>query len=328
MICAYFVRSPPSKTATRLDRAVEGVLGRMIALLRAHARRRAANARALTMLVFVATIALTAVLYVKTPKGYFPQDDTGLLFGGTQRLDRHFVRGDGGAAAAGAWTSCWPIRPSPALGSSVGASGFNASVNRGRLFISLKPLDERGGVPTQQVVARLRAKLNTVAGHPRVSGAGAGSAGRRPAERLAISVHAVEPGHRRAQRLGAARAGPHQDDRRRRRRHHRSRARRPAGQYRDRSHRGVAARRATFRTSTTRSTTCSRSGRSRRSTARATNIASILEADQNYLRDPNDLQQIYVAGTRRHAGAAGVGRTASSAASRRWWSTIRGNFRR
>ncbi|MGE5536284.1 MAG: efflux RND transporter permease subunit, partial [Acidobacteriota bacterium] len=50
------------------------------------------------------------------------------------------------------------------LGSSVGASGFNASVNHGRLFISLKPLDERGGLSSQQVIARLRKKLNMIPG--------------------------------------------------------------------------------------------------------------------------------------------------------------------
>ena len=34
--------------------------------------------------MFVATIALTVGLYIKMPKGYFPQDDTGLIFGGTR----------------------------------------------------------------------------------------------------------------------------------------------------------------------------------------------------------------------------------------------------
>ena len=43
-----------------------------------------------------------------------------------------------------------------AVGSSVGASGWNASVNRGRLFISLKPLAERGGITTARVINRLR----------------------------------------------------------------------------------------------------------------------------------------------------------------------------
>ncbi len=160
MVCAYFVRSPPSKTATRLDRVVEGALGRMISFY-AHTLDRVLNARALTMVVFAATIALTAVLFVKTPKGYFPQEDTGLLFGGTRAsTDISFE-----AMEQLQLQAAEILLADPAIagvGSSVGASGFNASVNRGRFFISLKPLNERGGVPTQQVIARLRAKLNTV----------------------------------------------------------------------------------------------------------------------------------------------------------------------
>ena len=50
------------------------------------------------------------------------------------------------------------------VGSSVGASGFNASVNHGRLFISLKPLAERGNIATQQVIERLRPKLARIPG--------------------------------------------------------------------------------------------------------------------------------------------------------------------
>jgi multidrug efflux pump len=162
MICAYFVRSPPSKDATWLDRLMERALGRMIGFY-GHTLDIVLTHRGLTLVVFVATVALTAALYVKTPKGYFPQEDTGLLFGGTlastdisfeameqlQQQAMDIVLAD--PAVAG-------------LGSSVGASGFNASVNRGRLFISLKPLNERGGVSTQQVIARLRAKLNGVPG--------------------------------------------------------------------------------------------------------------------------------------------------------------------
>ena len=50
------------------------------------------------------------------------------------------------------------------VGSSVGASTFNASVNNGRLFIALKPPSERGGVSSQQVINRLRPKLLDVGG--------------------------------------------------------------------------------------------------------------------------------------------------------------------
>ena len=83
MICAYFVRQPPSRDATWLDRRVEGVLSRMI---RFYDRTLsfALDHRPLMLIVFAATIALTVGLYIKVPKGYFPQDDTGLIFGGTE----------------------------------------------------------------------------------------------------------------------------------------------------------------------------------------------------------------------------------------------------
>ncbi len=83
MICAYFVRAAPSHDGTWLDRLVEGVLSRMI---RFYDRTLSfvLEHNALALIVFVATIALTVGLYIKTPKGYFPQDDTGLIFGGTQ----------------------------------------------------------------------------------------------------------------------------------------------------------------------------------------------------------------------------------------------------
>ena len=50
------------------------------------------------------------------------------------------------------------------VGSSVGASGFNAAVNRGRMFISLKPLAERDGMPTARVIDRMRRSLARVNG--------------------------------------------------------------------------------------------------------------------------------------------------------------------
>jgi multidrug efflux pump len=94
MICAYFVRSGPSPDATRLDRLVEGVMSRV---LRAYARTLdiALRHRFLTMLVMLATVAATVNLYVKTPKGYFPQDDTGLIVGSTRAFaDISFTEGN------------------------------------------------------------------------------------------------------------------------------------------------------------------------------------------------------------------------------------------
>jgi multidrug efflux pump len=162
MICAHFVRAAPSANATRLDRIVEAVMGRVVG---GYTRTLSAvlHHRLLMGLVMLATIAVTVNLYVKTPAGYFPQDDTGLVFGATraspdisfeamaklQRLALDIVLAD--PAVAG-------------VGSSVGASGFNPSVNQGRMFISLKPLSERGGLTTQRVVNRLRMALADVEG--------------------------------------------------------------------------------------------------------------------------------------------------------------------
>jgi multidrug efflux pump len=162
MICAHFVKAPPSPDATRLDRIVEAVMR----FLTDHYMRSLTailHHRVLMSLVMLATVAVTVNLYIQTPKGYFPQDDTGLVFGATQaagdvsfdamvKLQRQaldIVLAD--PAVAG-------------VGSSVGASGFNPSPNQGRMFISLKPLAERGGLTTQRVIDRLRRELARIEG--------------------------------------------------------------------------------------------------------------------------------------------------------------------
>src|SRR5262249_2542911 len=92
MICAHFVRKPPSPVATRLDRAVERVLGAMV---RFYARSLAVvlDHRALMLLIMAATMAITTMLYVRTPKGFFPARRPG--------LDLWGHRGTGGGVVPG-----------------------------------------------------------------------------------------------------------------------------------------------------------------------------------------------------------------------------------
>ncbi len=162
MICAHFVRRPPSLDATWLDRAVERVLSSAIRFY-AWSLGGVLNHRALTLLVMAATLAITGMLYVRTPKGFFPQDDTGLIWGGTQ------------ASTEVSFQAMYElqqkaeaiVRADPAVanvGSSIGSSSWTAAVNRGSLFISLKPLAERGGLSAQAVAARLRMKTANIAG--------------------------------------------------------------------------------------------------------------------------------------------------------------------
>jgi multidrug efflux pump len=162
MICAHFIRRVTSSTETRFDRAVEWVLSRMTRAYGASLHVLLEH-RVLMLVVMAATIALTADLYIKTPKGFFPADDTGLLFTSTraspdisfqamvdlQKRALQIVLAD--PAVAG-------------VGSSVGATGWNASVNQGRMFVSLKPQEERGGISSQRVIDRLRPKLAAIPG--------------------------------------------------------------------------------------------------------------------------------------------------------------------
>jgi multidrug efflux pump len=161
MVCAHFVRAAPSPNATWFDRLVEGVLRRLAG---AYGRSLAVvlSYRGLTLVVLGATIALTIALYIKTPKGLFPQDDSGLLFGSvTASTDVSYqTMLDLQQRATDIVLSDPAVE---GVGSSVGGSAFSGSVNNGRLFVSLKPLSERG-LTSAQVVDRMRPRLSSIPG--------------------------------------------------------------------------------------------------------------------------------------------------------------------
>src|SRR2546421_514685 len=162
MICAHYIRSVPSRTETRFDRLVEWVLSR---LTRAYGASLSVllEHRVLMLVVMAATIGLTVDLYIKTPKGFFPQDDTGLIFTSTRASPDISYQ----AMVDMQLKALDIIVADPAVsgvGSSVGGSAWSASVNQGRMFVSLKPLAERGGIATQRVIDRLRPKFARIPG--------------------------------------------------------------------------------------------------------------------------------------------------------------------
>ncbi len=123
MICAHFVRRPPSATATLFDRVVDRSLSGVVAL---YARTLQVTLRhnGLMLVVMVLTIGLTVALFVRMPKGFIPQDDTGLMFGGMraspeisyqamadlQRQAVEIVRRDPAVAGVGASIGGGPLR--------------------------------------------------------------------------------------------------------------------------------------------------------------------------------------------------------------------------
>jgi multidrug efflux pump len=163
MICAHYIKEATSDRATWFDRIVEGSLSRIVAFY-TYTLRAVLGFPLLTLMVFVATIALTVTLYVKTPKGYFPVDDSGFVIGATRAsADISFQ-----SMLALQQQLADIVMADPAvagIGSILGSGGpGGGGSNRGLMFISLKPPEERSGLTTPQVIDRLRKDLYRVAG--------------------------------------------------------------------------------------------------------------------------------------------------------------------
>jgi multidrug efflux pump len=164
MICAHYIKETLSDRATWFDRIVEGVLSGMVRFY-TWTLRSVLVFPFLTLLVFFATIALTVTLYIKVPKGYFPTDDSGFIIGATRAsADISFQSMLGLQQRLADIVMADPAVAG--LGSTIGGGGGpgGATSNRGTMFINLKPPEERGGVPTQAVIDRLRRSLFMVPG--------------------------------------------------------------------------------------------------------------------------------------------------------------------
>lgn len=161
MICAHYIKGTTSTNATRFDRLVEGLLSRIVAFY-TRTLRVVLRFPALTLLVFFATIALTVTLYIKTPKGYFPIDDSGFIIGITHAsADVSFQSMLGLQQRAMDIVMADPAVQG--IGSSIGGGQLGGS-NRGFMYIILKPPAERGKLTTPQVINRMRRNLSNLSG--------------------------------------------------------------------------------------------------------------------------------------------------------------------
>jgi multidrug efflux pump len=161
MMCAKLLRAdPPGRKRWWLDvqteRFFDWVLGGY-----EHGLLWCLRHRWLMLLVTVATIGGTVWLYIIVPKGFFPPQDTGVLVGSTEApTDISFI-----AMAERQQKVVEAILSDPAVAgvsSSIGGSGYG-SANSGRLYVSLKPMEERQ-LGVDGVVARVRPKLARVNG--------------------------------------------------------------------------------------------------------------------------------------------------------------------
>jgi multidrug efflux pump len=114
---------------------------------------------ALTLTVLLITIACNFYLFYKVPKGFFPQQDNGTIFGGIQgSQDISFQ-----AMQVATRRIVNVVKADPAVQNAMAFTGGNGASNSGFIYLGLKPLDERK-VSANQVIDRLRPKLVAVPG--------------------------------------------------------------------------------------------------------------------------------------------------------------------
>jgi HAE1 family hydrophobic/amphiphilic exporter-1 len=118
--------------------------------------------RFITLLVFFGTLAATIYLFTQIPKGFFPQQDTGFLQGTSEAAqDISFQDMLRRQEALGEIVGRDPDVVSYAM--SVGAGGGSPTINSGRIYITLKPREERKA-SAQEIITRLRPQLDQVQG--------------------------------------------------------------------------------------------------------------------------------------------------------------------
>ncbi|HZP98880.1 MAG TPA: efflux RND transporter permease subunit [Reyranella sp.] len=163
VMCAQFLkREPHDKKRGRLDQMCEDAFE---AVLRFYDRglHFVLRHQFPTLVSTLVLVIVTAYLYITIPKGFFPEQDTGFIFGQAEaRQDISFY-----AMADIQNKLAAIVKSDPAVSGVVGfvgSTGGNSAENTARMFVQLKPFAERPGASAQKVIQRLRPKVAQVPG--------------------------------------------------------------------------------------------------------------------------------------------------------------------
>jgi len=161
MLCSRLLREEkPEQFRGWFYRATEKMFKGMLGIY-ASSLRWVLRHSFLMLLVTIGTLCVTIWLYTIVPKGFFPQQDTGLMIGITEAAQD--ISFEAMVAKQSQVTEIVMHDPAVATVTSVVGSGGGGSINTGRMFISLKPRNERNATATQ-VVARIRGKTARIPG--------------------------------------------------------------------------------------------------------------------------------------------------------------------
>ncbi len=156
MLCALWLKrkekTPEPGRLNRLFNSSEHLFTNM-QLAYGRTLKWAIDHRRITLLILIATICFNVFLYIVVPKGFFPQQDTGQMFG-VIRADQSISFQ---AMQEKMKTFMAKIKEDPAIDKVTGYTG-SSQTNTSRMFISLKPLSERK-ISADEVIGRLRRSL-------------------------------------------------------------------------------------------------------------------------------------------------------------------------
>jgi multidrug efflux pump len=161
MMCAKLLRHQPASQQTWFYRNSEKVFDDVIAFY-GRTLQVVLRFRTVTLLVTVATLVGTILLYIYVPKGFFPVQDTGVILGVSEAAQNVSFK----AMADRQQALADVILKDPAvasLSSFIGIDGTNTTLNSGRVQINLKPLEQRK-ISASEVIRRLQPELATVNG--------------------------------------------------------------------------------------------------------------------------------------------------------------------
>ncbi|MGZ4856489.1 MAG: efflux RND transporter permease subunit, partial [Candidatus Angelobacter sp.] len=158
MLCAKFLRPESEKKHGRIYRTSERAFDWMLKVYRG-SLGVVLRHQGLTLAVTIGTAVLSIYLYIIAPKGFFPQQDTGRLGGAIQASqDISFP-----AMRDKMQQYVQIVLKDPAVNNVAGFAGGQGSSNTGRMFVVLKPPNERKAT-ADQIINRLRGKLAVVPG--------------------------------------------------------------------------------------------------------------------------------------------------------------------
>ncbi|HLI03545.1 MAG TPA: efflux RND transporter permease subunit [Terracidiphilus sp.] len=161
MMCSRILRHDPQEKQTRFYVWSERAFDRMIAFY-GRTLKTVLRYQTITLLVALATLVLTVLLYIWIPKGFFPVQDTGVIQGISQAQQSISFE----AMSEKQQELSKIILQDPAvesLSSFIGADGINTTLNSGRISINLKPIGQRH-ISASDVIRRLQTRLAQVKG--------------------------------------------------------------------------------------------------------------------------------------------------------------------